>query len=143
MINKIKINNKLRCAALTLIASLILQLNVMAKTNQTDTTSHGDQLVLSIKFKVSPENAAKFKTVLTNLFDTISHEKNFVSANLHEAIGKPGEFLVYEIWNDNVQHFLTVQMKSPYAVAFEKTLIEMNVDREPSAYAMFGQWTKK
>jgi len=106
-------------------------------------TAKTDQLTLSIRFKSTPENAAKFKEVLTNLFDTISHEANFVSANLHESTEKPGEFLVYEIWNDNISHFLNVQMKSSYAVDFEKALKEMNVEREPAAYTMFGQWTKK
>lgn len=106
-------------------------------------TAETDQLILSIRFKSTPENAANFKKVLTDLFDIISHEKNFVSANLHEAIGKPGEFLVYEIWNDNIEHFMNVQMKSPYTVDFEKMLEEMNVEREPAAYTMFGQWTKK
>ncbi|MBS7233456.1 antibiotic biosynthesis monooxygenase [Flavobacterium psychroterrae] len=102
-----------------------------------------DQLVLSIKFKTTPENAAKFKSVLTNLFDTISHEKNFVEATLHQELGKPEEFLVYEVWNDNIDHFLNVQMKSPYAVEYEKVLKEMNVERSPAAYTAFGHWTKK
>ncbi|MCC8408254.1 antibiotic biosynthesis monooxygenase [Mucilaginibacter sp. UR6-1] len=106
-------------------------------------TTEADQLILSIRFKSTPENSAKFKIVLTDLFDTISHEKNFVSANLHEAIGNPGEFLVYEIWNDNIEHFMNVQMKSPYAVDFEKVLEELNVERSPAAYEIIGQWTKK
>lgn len=102
-----------------------------------------EQLVLSIKFKIAPENADEFKRLLTSLFDTISHEKNFVNANIHEAIGKPGEFLVYETWNDNIAHFLNVQMKSPYAIEFEKKLTEMNVERDPAAYTSFGQWVKR
>lgn len=102
-----------------------------------------EQLVLSIKFKTTPENAGEFKRLLTSLFDTICHEKNFVNATIHEAIGKPGEFLVYETWNDNITHFLNVQMKSSYAIAFEKKLTEMNVERDPAGYTSFGQWVRK
>ena len=100
-------------------------------------------LVLCIKFKTSPENAEEFKNVLIKLFDTISHEQNFVTADLHQAVGKPEEFLVYETWNDTVSHFINVQMKKAYAVEFEKVLKQMNVERFPEAYTSFGHWTKK
>ncbi|HTD39585.1 MAG TPA: antibiotic biosynthesis monooxygenase [Mucilaginibacter sp.] len=143
MKNFSKIKNSFRRIVLVTTAMLLLQISAIAQQAESGQVQAAKPLVLSIKFKTTPENAGKFKDVLIHLFDTISHEKNFVSANLHEAIGKPGEFLVYEIWNDNIEHFLSVQMKSPYAVQFEKTLKNMNVERDPAAYTSFGHWVKK
>ncbi len=97
-----------------------------------------DKLVLSIKFTAKPENSAQFKQVLIDLFNIISAESNFISATIHEAIGKPGEFLVYETWNDTIENFLNIQMKKPYVVAYEQTLIDMDIKREPAAYIPFA-----
>jgi quinol monooxygenase YgiN len=101
-----------------------------------------EQLVLSIKFTATEQNKTQFKKILIDLFNTISHEPNFVNATLHEGIGKPEEFLVYETWNDTVEHFLAMQMKQPYAVAFEQMLIDMNIKREPAAYTAFANFEK-
>ncbi len=97
-----------------------------------------EYLTLCIKFIAKPENSAKFKQVLIDLFNTISAEPNFINATIHEAVGKPEEFLVYETWNDTIEHFLNVQMKEPYAVAYEQTLIDMDIKREPAAYIPFA-----
>lgn len=98
------------------------------------------QLTLSIKFTAKPENREMFKEVLINLFNTINSEPNFVNATLHEGLEKPEEFLVYETWNDTVEHFITVQMKKAYAVEFEKTLTEMDVKREPAVFTPFAHF---
>ena len=97
-----------------------------------------EHLTLSIKFTAQPGNAADFKEVLHELFKTISFEPNFINATIHEGLGKPEEFLVYETWNDNIEHFLKVQMKRPYAVAFEQKLVDMCIEREPLAYKPFA-----
>jgi quinol monooxygenase YgiN len=97
-----------------------------------------EHLTLSIKFTAKPDNSAAFKEVLRELFKTISSEPNFINATIHEGNGKPEEFLVYETWNDNFEHFLKVQMKRPYAVAFEQKLVDMGIQREPSAYTPFA-----
>lgn len=130
---------------IAMVASLLLlfQFSMQAQQSKGTPEINKNQLVLNIKFKTTPENAEKFKTILSKLFDTISHEKNFVEANLHQELGKPEEFLVYEIWNDDIGHFLNVQMKSPYAVEFEAILKEMKVERSPAAYSAFGHWEKK
>ncbi|MEO8416919.1 MAG: antibiotic biosynthesis monooxygenase [Ginsengibacter sp.] len=97
-----------------------------------------EYLTLSIKFTAKPENSAQFKQVLIDLFNTISAEPNFINATIHEAVGKPAEFLVYETWNDTIEHFLNVQMKEPYAIAYEQTLIDMDIKRQPAAYIPFA-----
>lgn len=99
-----------------------------------------EQLVLSIKFTATNQNKVEFKQILIDLFNNISHEPNFVNATLHEGIGKPEEFLVYETWNDTIGHFLAVQMKQPYAVAFEQKLVDMEIKREPAAYTAFANF---
>ena len=96
------------------------------------------QLTLAITFTAKTENRDEFKEILSNLFETISQEKNFVNATIHESIQNSNEFLVYETWNDNIENFLALQMKEPYAVAFEKTLEELDIKRVPAAFAPFA-----
>lgn len=138
-------NNNFSFKNLIVAASMLFlfQISVHAQQSDTSKDKFKNQMVLTVKFKTTPENAEKFKNVLTKLFDKISHEKNFVEATLHQEFGKPEEFLVYETWNDNLDHFLNVQMKSPYAVEFEQVLKDMKVERTPAAYTAFGHWTKK
>jgi quinol monooxygenase YgiN len=81
-----------------------------------------EQLTLAIKFTTTIENRDTFKDILTNLFETISHEKNFVNAIIHQGIQNTNEFFVYENWNDNIQDFLAVQMKKDFVVQFEQSL---------------------
>jgi quinol monooxygenase YgiN len=126
-----------------LVCIIFLLFGVKAHAQQPVSDAVSKQLILNIKFKTTPENAAKFKDILTELFNTISHEKNFVRADLHQAIGHPEEFLVYEVWNDNIEHFLADRLTKPYVVDFEQKLKDMNVEREPGAYNSFGHWDKK
>ena len=99
-----------------------------------------EQFTLMVKFTTNTENHEKFKQELLNLFDTINKEENLVSAILHQNIQKQEEFLVYEIWNDNIEHFLNVQLKKPYAIEWEKLLVAMDIKREPSVYIPFGKF---
>jgi quinol monooxygenase YgiN len=95
-------------------------------------------LTLSIKFTATPETKDEFKRVITDLFDVISTQPNFVNTTLHEGLEKPEEFLVYETWNYSIEDFLSIQMKKPEVVAFEKTLAELGVTREPAVYTPFA-----
>lgn len=104
-------SDKIKKLALTAIIIFTMQISLLAQPSTMIQGIKNAPLVLCIKFKTSPENAEEFKNVLIKLFDTISHEQNFVAADLHQAIGKPEEFLVYETWNDTVSHFINVQMK--------------------------------
>ena len=97
-----------------------------------------EKLVLSIKFTTKLENSAQFKQVLKDLFNRIKLEPNFINATIHEVSGKPEEFMLYETWNDTIEHFMNVQMKKPYALAYEQTLIDMDVKREPAAFIPFA-----
>ncbi|CAM4221178.1 Quinol monooxygenase YgiN [Pedobacter westerhofensis] len=98
------------------------------------------QLTLAIKFTAPAEKREEFKQILTDLFITISNEKNFVNATIHEGIQNINEFLVYETWNDNLGDFLSIQMKKPYAVQFESTLDALKIVREPAAYSPFAHF---
>ena len=95
-------------------------------------------LTLSIKFTATPETKDEFKRVITDLFHVLSAESTFVNATLHEGLEKPEEFLVYETWNYSIEDFLSIQMKKPEVVAFEKTLADLGVTREPAAYTPFA-----
>ncbi|WP_159470385.1 putative quinol monooxygenase [Dyadobacter sp. 3J3] len=100
-----------------------------------------EQLTLSIKFTAGPESKDRFREGLITLFNILKSEPNFINATIHEGIGKPEEFLVYETWNDTMDSFLKRQMGKTYMVEFESLLQELDVKREPSAYkplASFG-----
>jgi quinol monooxygenase YgiN len=99
-----------------------------------------EQLTLVIKFTAKPENKDEFKQILAELFETISHEENFVNATLHEALGHPEEFLVYETWNDNIEHFLADRMTKPYVITFEQKIVDLDIKREPSGYTPFAHF---
>ena len=99
------------------------------------------EFTLVIKFIAKLQDVAAFKQVLITLFERIAEEDEFINATLHEALDKPNEFLVYETWNDNIEHFMSVQMKKPYVIVFEKTLEDMGVVREPAAFVAFAQFT--
>ncbi|KQS36234.1 putative quinol monooxygenase [Pedobacter sp. Leaf194] len=126
-----------------ILISLVTVLFAFTANAQQHKQTSQNPLVLNIKFKVSAEKADEFKKVLLDLFDTISHERNFVEAKVYQQLGKPGEFLVNETWNDNIEHFINVQMKKPYALEYEKTLKELKVERTPEAYSILGSWKKK
>jgi quinol monooxygenase YgiN len=98
------------------------------------------QLSLSIKFTAKQENIDRFKQALIDLFQTISNEKNFVNATLHQDIANPGEFLVYETWNDNIEHFINMQMKKPYALKWEALLTELEIKRQAGAFVPFARF---
>jgi len=98
-----------------------------------------DQFTLTVKFTANTENHEQFRQELVALFDIVKNEENFVSGVLHQNIQKQEEFLVYEIWNDNVEHFLNVQLKKPYAIAWDKLLAEMDIKREPAIYTAFAK----
>lgn len=99
-----------------------------------------EQFTLTVKFTANTENKEKFKQELLNLFETINKEENFISAILHQNIQKQEEFLVYETWNDNIEHFMNVQLKKPYALEWEKLLDKMDIQREPAVYTPFGKF---
>ena len=99
-----------------------------------------EQLTLAIKFTTTAENRDNFKTILTELFNTISNEQNFVNATINQGIQNQNEFFVYETWNDNIQDFMAIQMKKEYAVQFEQSLEDLDVIREPAAYVPFAHF---
>ncbi|MBW7674229.1 hypothetical protein [Chryseobacterium chendengshani] len=49
----------------------------------------------------------------------------------------------YGVWNDNIEHFLNVQMKKPYPLQFEEELLKMKIDRFPYACKSFGHSEKR
>jgi quinol monooxygenase YgiN len=102
-----------------------------------------EQFTLTVKFTAKKENQEQFKQELIKLFDIINEEENLVSAVIHQNIQKPEEFLVYEIWNDTVEHFLNVHLKKPYAQEWDQLLLDMDVLREPSIYVPFGKYGKE
>lgn len=99
-----------------------------------------EQFTLMIKFTATKENHVKFKEELLKLFAIIEGEENFVSSVLHQNIQKQEEYMVYEVWNDNIEHFMNVQMKKPFVLEWEQLLIDMDIQREPVVYNPIGKF---
>lgn len=102
-----------------------------------------EQFTLTVKFTAKKENQEQFKEELIKLFNIINEEENLVSAVIHQNIQQPEEFLVYEIWNDTVEHFLNVHLNKPYAQQWDQLLVDMDVKREPSIYVPFGKFGRQ
>jgi len=101
-----------------------------------------EKFTLAIKFTARPDNHEQFKQALTDLFETVSQQENFVHATIHQNIQKAEEFLVYEVWNEDIDHFMNVTLKQPYVLEWEQLLVDMEIVREPSVYQSFAKFKK-
>lgn len=99
-----------------------------------------EQFTLMIKFTATKENHIKFKEELLKLFTIIEREENFVSSIVHQNIQKEEEYMVYEVWNGNIEDFMNVQMKKPFVLEWEQLLIDMDIKREPAVYNSIGKF---
>lgn len=101
-----------------------------------------EQFTLAIKFTTKPDNYEQFKKALADLFETVSQQENFVQATIHQNIQKAEEFFVYEVWNENIEHFMNVTLKQPYVLEWEQLLLDMEIEREPSVYQSFAKFKR-
>ena len=99
-----------------------------------------EQFTLMIKFTATKENHEQFKEELLKLFTIIKGEANFVSSILHQNMQKEEEYMVYEVWNDNIENFLNARMEKPFVLEWEKLLVEMDIKREPIVYTPIGRF---
>jgi quinol monooxygenase YgiN len=100
------------------------------------------QFTLAIKFTAKSENHEQFKKALSDLFEIVSQQKNFVHATIHQNIQKVEEFFVYEVWNEDIEHFMNVTLKQPYVLQWEQLLVDMEIEREPTVYQAFAHFKK-
>ncbi|KFC18040.1 putative quinol monooxygenase [Epilithonimonas lactis] len=101
-----------------------------------------EQFTLAIKFTAKPDNYEQFKKALADLFETVSQQENFVHATIHQNIQKAEEFFVYEVWNEDIEHFMNVTLKQPYVLEWEQLLLDLEIQREPSVYQSFAKFKK-
>lgn len=101
-----------------------------------------EKFTLAIKFTAKLDNYKQFKKALTELFETVSQHENFVQATIHQNIQKVEEFFVYEVWNEDIEHFMNVTLKQPHVLEWEKLLVDMEIVREPSVYKSFVKFEK-
>ncbi|TQM21086.1 putative quinol monooxygenase [Chryseobacterium aquifrigidense] len=101
-----------------------------------------EQFTLAIKFTAKPDNYEQFKKALADLFETVSEQENFVQATIHQNIQKAEEFFVYEVWNEDIEHFMNVTLKQPYVLEWEQLLLDLEIQREPSVYQSFAKFKK-
>lgn len=110
---------------------------MMIRTQNDETM---EQFTLMIKFTATKENHEQFKEKLLKLFTIIKGEPNFVSSILHQNMQKEEEYMVYEVWNDNIENFLNARMEKPFVLEWEKLLVEMDIKREPIVYTPIGRF---
>jgi len=101
-----------------------------------------EKFTLVIKFTAKAGNYEKFKEALTNLFEKMDEQENFVHATIHQNIQKPEEFLVYEVWNEDIEHFMNVTLKQPHVLEWEQLLVDMKIVRDYGVYQSFAKFKK-
>lgn len=101
-----------------------------------------EKFTLVIKFTAKTYNYKKFKEALTNLFEKMDEQGNFVHATIHQNLQKPEEFLVYEVWNEDIEHFMNVTLKQPHVLEWEQLLVDMEIVRDYSVYESFAKFKK-
>lgn len=101
-----------------------------------------ENFTLVIKFTAKTENYEEFKEALTNLFQKMDEQENFVRATIHQNIQNPEEFLVYEVWNEDIEHFMNVTLKQPHVLEWEQLLLDMEIVRDPAVYHSFADYQK-
>lgn len=94
-----------------------------------------NQIALIVRFRVNTSSRTLLEEKLKELFEVMRDENTFLNATLHEDIEDPEQLLVYEVWKETRESFLTNQMSKSYRNSFEQIIVDLNVERT-------AQWLK-
>jgi quinol monooxygenase YgiN len=94
-----------------------------------------DQVALIVRLRVKPSSKVLLEERLKEVFEVMQYEDTFLIATLHEDIEDPEQLLVYEVWQETRESFLTNQMSKSYRSTFEQAIVDLKVERT-------AQWLK-
>jgi len=100
-----------------------------------------NQIVLIVRFRVKANSRTLLEEKLKEVFDLLRDEDTFLNATLHRDIEDPEQLLVYEVWQETRESFLTNQMPKPYRRAFEQAIVELKVERTAQWLLPIATWT--
>ena len=102
-------------AILILAVSTLVLAGWYPSDNKSDIDSEQNVIVL-LKFKAQPDKGVHAVSELTNLFEKVKEEPNFISIKLHVDPNDNTNILLYEEWKDqsyyNTEHMNTAHLKA-------------------------------
>jgi quinol monooxygenase YgiN len=101
-----------------------------------------NKLTLVVRFHMEESVKNEFIAKLRDVFSHIVKEPTFVEASLVQDMRDPGSILNYEVWNESPESFMKDQMTKFYRADFEKTIVDMKIDRVPAWYSTIVDWKK-
>jgi quinol monooxygenase YgiN len=101
-----------------------------------------DQVALIVKLRV-PENGRNLlRESLIQLFGIMKDEPTFLTATLHDDLDDPGLLVVYETWQETRESFLANQMSKPYRSEYEKSIVNLHVERTGHWLTPIASWSR-
>ena len=100
-----------------------------------------NQIVLIVRFRVNASSKLPLEEKLKEVFAVMQHEETFVNATVHEDMEDPAQLLVYEVWQETRESFMTKQMSKPYRSTFEQAIIDLKVERTAQWLKPIAMWT--
>jgi quinol monooxygenase YgiN len=83
-----------------------------------------------------------FLAKLRDVFMHIVKEESFVEASLVEDMRDPESILNYEVWDETPDSFMKSQMIKPFRAAFEKMIVDLNIERIPAWHTTIDDWKR-
>jgi quinol monooxygenase YgiN len=101
-----------------------------------------DKITLVVRFRMEESAKQEFAAKMQNIFAHIVTEETFVEASLVQDMRDPQNILIYEVWNESPESFMTNQMSRAYRAVFEKMIVDLRIDRTPAWYSTITEWTR-
>jgi quinol monooxygenase YgiN len=101
-----------------------------------------DKITLIVRFELQEAVKAEIVRRLKEVFAHIEREETLVEASLQQDLEDPTSILVYEVWRETPESFMTDQMTKEYRKGFEQAIVDLKVDRTPSWYTSLAEWKK-
>lgn len=89
----------------------------------TPTDANPKLLTVIAHMRAKPGQESELRDALVALVEPTSQETGFVNYDLHEHIGEPGLFYLYENWESEA--LLDDHLRAPHLVAFAARLEEL------------------
>jgi quinol monooxygenase YgiN len=100
------------------------------------------KITLIVRFRMEASVKEQFVAKLRDIFTHIVKEETFVEASLIQDAQDPEIILNYEVWNESPESFMKDQMSKGYRAEFEKTIVDLRIDRSPAWYSTIANWKK-
>ncbi len=101
-----------------------------------------DKITLIVNFRVGEPIRSKFLSSLQELFTHIVNEPTFVEASSIQDARDPDNIVNYEVWDETPESFIQNQMTRGYRAAFERLIVDLNIERTPAWFSSIAEWKR-